>query len=230
MSEIAALRAEVEKLTTKVAALELRLPAPPKPVESELQIIGQTYENRPLRAKPGFIMPTDSELRKLCSLVRKRWPELNTLQGLIGPNDPIDAELADFKGDIRVGEYLRQMRLSFIALTYFKRTPAPDMRRYVTHWLEEAQIVLADMGKRGEDLRFAPFVCAAIMHGDIPYTPLSLDGEPLSLGLSKYEGIDAKDAWRRVVSHGVIDPVGSIDHASGRGRHDPSPVTIQYGD
>jgi len=84
LTQIATLRTEVEKLTAKVQALELRLPAPSKPVESELQIIGiERPVDRPLQARQGFLMPTDSELRKLCSLVRKRWPELNTLQGLL---------------------------------------------------------------------------------------------------------------------------------------------------
>jgi hypothetical protein len=123
---------------------------------------------------------------------------------------------------------MRQMRLSFIGLTYFKRTPSPDVKRYVTHWIEETQIVLAGMGKRGEELRFAPFVCAAIMHGDIAYTALSLDGEPLSLGLSKDVGIEGKDSWKRVPSHGVPEPVGPVDHRPSR--HDQSPITIQYGE
>jgi hypothetical protein len=136
--------------------------------------------------------------------------------------------LADFKGDIRVGEYQRQMRLAFIGLTYFKRTPAPDHKRYVTYWLEEAEIVLGSMGKRGEELRFAPFMCAIVAHGDIPYTALSLDGEPLSLGLSKDVGAEAKDGWKRVLDRGPADPVGRINHAPSR--HDQSPVTIQYGD
>jgi hypothetical protein len=133
-------------LETRLAALESRFP-PPKPVTvADLAIVGQTYANRPLRARVGFLMPTDKELS-----VRKRWPGLNNLQGLIDPNDAIDSELIDAKGDIREAEYMRQMRLSFIALTYFRRTPAPDMRRYIAHWIEETQIVLADMGKRGED-------------------------------------------------------------------------------
>jgi hypothetical protein len=122
------------------------------------------------------------------------------------------------------------MRLAFIGLTYFRRTPVPDQRRYVTHWLEETQLVLADMGKRGEELRFAPFVCAALMHGDILYTALNLDGQPLSLGLSLHEGAEAKDSWRRVIDSGVLDPVGGVASESERGRHDPSPVTVRYGE
>jgi hypothetical protein len=228
MSEVSNLRAEIATLTAKVAALELRSPPPPKPAEAAIQIIGATYTNRPLRPRSGFTMPADKELMQLCLRVRKAYPVLNTLEGLIGPNDPIDSELVDFKGDIRAGEFLRQMRLAFIGLTYFKRTPAPDAKRYVTHWIEETQIVLVEMGKRGEELRFAPFVCAVIMHGDILYTALSRDGEPLSLGLSKHEGVEAKAGWKRVLEFGPADPVGGVDRTSGRGRHDQSPITIQY--
>ena len=231
MDEIATLRSEVAALTTKVAALEARLPPPAKPVTvADLTVIGQTYANRPLQPCPGFIMPSDKELSQLCLRVRQHWPLLNNLNGLIDPNGAINSELANATGDIRAAEYLRQMRLAFIALSYFKRTPSPDMRHYITHWIEEAQIVLADMGKRSEELRFAPFVCAAIMHGDIAYTALNLDGQPLSLGLSMHEGNEAKDGWNRVIEHGVPAPTGSADYESGRGRHDPSPVTIQYGD
>jgi len=118
------------------------------------------------------------------------------------------------------------MRLSFIALTYFRRIPAPDHKRYVSHWLEEAEIVLGSMG-RSETLRFAPFACAVIAHGDIQYTALSLDGEPLSLGLSKDVGAEAKDAWKRVLDRGPADPVGRVNHAPSR--HDQIPVRITQG-
>jgi hypothetical protein len=87
------------------------------------------------------------------------------------------------------------MRLSFIALTYFRRTPAPDYKRYISHWTEEAEIILGTKGRRSETLRYAPFICAVLMHGDILYTALNLDGEPLSLGLSKDSGAPAKDGW-----------------------------------
>jgi len=228
MDEIATLRSEVEALTTKLAALEARLPPPAKPVTvADLAIVGQTYANRPLQPCPGFIMPTDKELTVLCLRVRKHWPVLNNLNGLIDPNGAINSELANATGDIRAAEYLRQMRLAFIGLTYFKRTPDPDHRRYITHWIEETQIVLADMGKRCEELRFAPFVCAAIMHGDIAYTALNLDGQPLSLGLSKDVGAEAKDAWKRVLDRGPADPVGRVNHAPSR--HDQIPVRITQG-
>jgi hypothetical protein len=228
--EITALKEQVAALTAKVSALEAHL-APKPPPEADLQIVpleGQTlYSGRPLKPRQGFLMPSEKELDQLCSLVRKRYPRLNSLQGLINPNDPIDSELVDFKGDIRVGEYLRQMRLSFIALSYLRRTPGPDYKRYISHWQEEAEIILGTMDRRSETLRFAPFACAVIMHGDILYTSLYLDGQPLSLGLDKWTGTEAKDGWKRVLSHGVLEPVGPVSFAPGR--HDQSQVRITQG-
>jgi len=63
MDEIATLRSEVEALTTKLAALEARLPPP----RSRSQWPISLSWVRPMRTGrykpcPGFIMPTDKEL------------------------------------------------------------------------------------------------------------------------------------------------------------------------
>jgi hypothetical protein len=92
MDDIAILRSEVAALTAKLSALEARLPPPEKQVTvADLAIVGQTYANRPLQPRSNFVMPTDKELSQLCARVRRRWPVLNNLQGLINDSDPIAA-------------------------------------------------------------------------------------------------------------------------------------------
>ncbi len=86
------------------------------------------------------------------------------------------------------------------------------------------EIQLASFGKRGETLKFAPFVTACLSHGDIAYTLLFLDGQPLSLGLSKFEGTEAKDGWKRVLDFGPAAPVGAVDLAPSK--FDQAPVRI----
>ena len=162
------LEAKLEALTQRVEALEAKLTpkAPPPP-----QMVGF---DRPLPraavAASGFKMPSEAELRQLMARVHAAHPKLADLDGLAERgDDAIDADFINFKGDIRRAIFAKQFRLAFIALSHFRRTEEPDMRRYVSYWQDEAASVLAGLGQPSETLKFNPFVTAALAHGDIPF-------------------------------------------------------------
>jgi hypothetical protein len=219
------LEVKLEALTRRVEALEAKLaPKPPEP----MQVVGI---DRPLPraavAASGFLMPSDAELRQLMARVHAAHPKLADLDGLIERGDnAIDAEFIDFRGDIRVAVFSKQFKLSFIALSHFRRVEEPDSRRYVSYWQEEAIDCLAGLGQASETLKFNPFVTACLAHGDVPFSGLHMGARvPLSLGLSRHSGAPAKDGWKRVLDFGPRAMIGEAREAR-PDRHGQSPVTV----
>jgi hypothetical protein len=219
------LEAKLEALAKRVEALEAQLtpPAPPP-----MQVVGfDRPQPRAAVAANGFLMPSDAELRQLMARVHAAHPKLADLDGLVERgDDAIDAEFINFRGDIRKAVFAKQFRLSFIALSHFRRTEEPDPRRYVSYWQDEALDCLAGLGQPSETLKFGPFVTACLAHGDVCFSGLGMGGRvPLSLGLSRHSGAPAKDAWRRVLDYGPLAMIGEAREAR-PSRHDPSPVTV----
>jgi len=215
-------KAFVNQLARRLDVLEdilLRTTAARKAPEP-IEVIGLSRPaplgDRPVPAAAGFIMPSDQEFTKLVARVHASYPRLNDLDGLIDPDGVIDAEFANVKGDVRRAVYLQQTRLAFIALTFFQRTPQPDYKHY------------AMFGKPSQTLKLGPFLTAMTMHGDIPYTRLFEHDPPLSLGLSKHEGADAKDGWKRVLDFGPAPPVGPVSHAPSKFDQVPVRITQEF--
>ena len=115
-------------------------------------------------------------------------------------------------------EFKDQTRDCFIALSYFKRSGVPDRKHHISFWMEEAEIVLRSLGK-STSIKLGPFAMAMLMHGDIAFEglaessgrvvecPPGMSGSgyvhvPFSVGLNKYEGAEAKDAWKTVLANG----------------------------
>jgi hypothetical protein len=221
------LEVKLEALERRVEALEAKL-TPKAPPPEPMQVVGF---DRPLprAAVPanGFKMPSDAELRQLMARVHAAHPSLADLDGLVERGDTaIDAEFINYKGDIRKAIFAKQFKLSFIALSHFRRLEEADPRRYVSHWQDEAASVLAGLGQAGETLKFNPFVTAALAHGDIPYSGLGMGGRvPLSLGLSRHSGAAAMDSWRRVLDYGPLAMMGEAREAR-PDRHGQQPVTV----
>jgi hypothetical protein len=143
----------------------------------------------------NFVRPTEKELRKLYDIVLAKYPQLVPR---------LSARWAD---DER-REHFDGFVWSFERLGYVGRTSAPDTRRYVNHWVEEAKDWLrlhrpAHSGNIG-----AGFLIATIAHGDICFTPGDENrGVVWTIGVTPFGGAKATDAWLRVLDGQLMAPV-----------------------
>ena len=138
-------------------------------------------------------MPSDAELRELASIVCERYPFLTDITGPAFYGARVE----------RLQDWHRQFVAAFRALGAMKRTPQVDRKRYASHWIDEAEMLLRSLGK-STTLRFGPFTAALLAHGDIPYAGLFMDGCVPEFGLSLYVGREASDAWRGVLASGKL--------------------------
>jgi hypothetical protein len=168
-------------------------------------------------AASSFVMPTEGELGQLFVIVNRAYPELYA-------NSNMDA---DSKGENH-NQFRAQTRDCFIALSYWRRTPAPDRKHYCSFWMEEAAILLRSLGRSPGDIKLGPFMMAVLCHGDICFTGLrQCSGNiywPLSIGLDKYSGAEATDAWKTVLANGKPLEQRSPPPAPGRDYQPKRPV------
>jgi hypothetical protein len=185
-AENAAMRAELAEI--KARGGRKVLPAPP--VEPVVKI------SHPIAAST-FVMPSDAELGSLREIVCTKYPQLGESAGLVWRGSREENEI----------EYFSTFKLAFLALGDMHRIEAPNRKRYVTHWSEEAEIWLRRRRGWAPTLRFGPFVTAVLAHGDIQFSGLFVDAQVLELGLSTYAGHAASGAWKKVLATGGLLPM-----------------------
>jgi hypothetical protein len=108
-------------------------------------------------------MPTIDELHRLMDVVLAKFRTLAPdTSGRTGAEEREEA-------------YFKSFCAAFRALGYMRRTEEPDHKHYPQHWTDVAQILLRSLGDYTE-LSRAAFTCAALAHGDIPWTDWRIDG------------------------------------------------------
>ena len=130
-----------------------------------------------------FVMPSDDEVQRLRSYVVAEHPWLRSA--------PAD-------------EAVR----AFWACGTFKRVPAPNSKYYYAHFVELANLRLANAG-------FAPiggqaFLVACLSHGDVAWQkPDPGVGALPELGLDEWSGRRSSDVWKDILTgeRSLLPPV-----------------------
>jgi hypothetical protein len=136
---------------------------------------------------PSFVMPGESELRRLFQIVTAAYPELAPRR-----RDPDEAFQYFGHAFFRIGHLGRDDKLNGkYALTWWTDD--------ATWWLKEPRVNLVR-------LTVVDFVCAVIAHNDVDYLPLDrFPYDCSAFGLRRDRlGRPATDAWRNVLSSGSV--------------------------
>jgi hypothetical protein len=184
----------------RIAALELEFaelkkaagktpPTPQQPVQDEGVRITLVEE------RTTFVRPTLGELRKLHEIVCSKYPQFRPRSS--------PARFADQEAE----EFFQGFEWAFERLGNIGRIAAPDNRRYIGHWTEEARDWLRLHRPTHRGNIGAGFLAACVAHGDIPYVVGDADqGVVWTVGLTSFGGRQAADAWRKVLDGQLMVP------------------------
>jgi hypothetical protein len=154
----------------------------------------------------SFVMPGESELRRLYQIVTAAYPVLTPRQ-----RNP--------------GEAFRYFEYAFFRIGHLGRDGKLNDKHALTWWADDATWWLKEQRVNLVHLTVVDFVCAVVAHNDIAYLPLDRfphDCSGFALRLDR-TGRPATDAWRGVLaSRSVRLPVPVASH-----RREPRPVIWQ---
>jgi hypothetical protein len=189
-NRIAEIEAKIASAQVELAALKAGGAAPlPQPVR------GRDEGPRVvlIEDRTTFVRPTLNELRKLYEIVCSKYPQFRP------------AIVSGRFADQDAAECFAGFEWSFERLGHIGRLGAPDTRRYVDHWVEEARDWLRlHRPSHGGNIG-AGFLAACVAHGDIPYVVGDKNlGVVWVIGVAPFGGRPASDAWRAVLKGGNV--------------------------
>ena len=186
-TDLAARLAAVEKenagLRARISELETALP-----VKQKLAQAPVVNEERPLQTfdlSEKFVMPGESDLRRLFDLSCARFPKL--------------AE-AGKKQHWSDEELFPRFISAFRFVGDLRRTEQTDKRHAILWWIDQGKNWLAARQISPALVRGPDFLLASIAHNDVPFTPANEQGQQWEVGLDLYNGIRAAASWREAIS------------------------------
>jgi len=182
-----AILAELEALTTRVAALEANAGlvkpaaqdvAPAKFVEPKVSITHPPIEC-------PIVLPTEIEYRGILSAVRDAYPQLWR---------SANPRFAD--------QEFRDFCAAFERVSHLRRTAEEVDSKHSLSWVDETNQWL-----KGRQIDGTAFLAAVIGAGDVSFVQRDEYGNVWAFGLATFGGRPATEAWRRVLKGQLLTPV-----------------------
>jgi hypothetical protein len=183
-ARLAAVEKENAGLRARISELETALPI--KQILAHAPVVKE--ERRPFQTfdlSEKFVMPSDSDLRRLYDLTRARFPK----QAAAGePQHWNDDQL--FPRFVSAFRFVGDLR----------RTEQTDKQHAISWWLDQGKNWLTARQISPSTLRGPDFLLACIAHNDVAFIPANEQGQMWEVGVDMYNGKRPSGAWREALA------------------------------
>jgi hypothetical protein len=189
-ARLAAVEKENAGLRARISELETALPI--KQILAHAPVA--TEEHRPFQTfdlSEKFVMPGESDLRRLFDLTCARFPKLVAA-----------GEKQHWSDDELFPRFISAFRF----VGDLRRTEETDTRHALPWWLDQGKSWLTARQILPAALRGPDFLLGCIAHNDVSFTPANEQGQMWEVGVDMYNGRRASDAWRETISGRLRTP------------------------